>query len=80
VTSMGQPIQVKMRPATGRFVVSFARTQQVLSRLARPTRVDEREVHNHEAKRIRQQAKRCDKQRPEVQALEAPESREDEEQ
>lgn len=46
----------------------------------RLTRVDERKVHDQEANSIWQQAKRSDQQRPEVQALEAAESREDEQQ
>ena len=47
---------------------------------AKLTRIDEREVHNHEANGIRQQAGRGDQQRPEVQSLEAAESRKDEQQ
>jgi hypothetical protein len=47
---------------------------------ARLTRIDERKVHNQEPERIRQQTKRSNQQRPEVQSLEAAESRKDQQQ
>ena len=69
-------MQVKMRPATGSVAVSYARAHKFQRRQARLTRVDEREVLDHEAKRIWQEAEGGDQQRPEVQALEAPKCRE----
>ena len=49
-------------------------------RKTRLTRIDERKVHDQESNCIWQQAKRSNQQRPEVQALEASESGEDQQQ
>jgi hypothetical protein len=68
-----------MRPATEDSDVSCAWAYKNMFAKVEPTRIYECEVLNHEPKRIRQEAKRGDQQRPKVQALVPPESREHQE-